>query len=141
MHAGHSITELLIALALIGALLGIAAPRFGALTDHAVVRGASAELATMLSATRRAALLRSTPASLLLDPTRARAVMVAGGDTLLARAIAGGADRVELLATRDTIRYGPGGRGLGASNATLIVHRGRAADTLWISRLGRVRAR
>lgn len=140
MRAGHSILELLIALALIGALLGVGAPSVRALADHAVVRGASAELAAVLSAARRAALLRSATASLFLDTARASVVMVAGPDTLLARAIAREPGGVRLAATRDTIRFGPGGRGLGATNATLIVRRGRAADTLWVSRLGRVRA-
>ncbi|HEX6536023.1 MAG TPA: GspH/FimT family pseudopilin [Gemmatimonadaceae bacterium] len=139
MRSGHSLIEVLIALALLGALLGFAAPRLGALSDHAVVRGASTELAAMLSAARHAALLRSAPAALLLDGTRGQAMVVAGADTVLARAIASEPGGVRFAATRDTIRYAPSGRGLGASNTTLIVRRGSAADTLWVSRLGRVR--
>lgn len=139
MRSGHSLIEVLIALALLGTLLGFAAPRLGALSDRAVVRGASAELGAMLSAARHAALLRSAPTALLLDSTRVLATIVAGTDTVLARAIAREPGGVRFGATRDTIRYGPSGRGLGASNTTLIVRRGSAADTLWVSRLGRVR--
>lgn len=45
----------------------------------------------------------------------------------------------ELLSTRDSMAYLPSGLGYGASNLTLVISKGNAADTLTISRLGRVR--
>lgn len=142
MRPAFTLLELLVALALIAALLGIAAPRFGAFADRAAVHAAAVELAGALDAARRAALVRGTTAALLLDTARAGAVVVTDGEALLARRLdTGEGAGVRLRATRDTIRYGADGRAVGASNATLVVERGRAADTLWVSRLGRVRSR
>ncbi|HEY9514050.1 MAG TPA: hypothetical protein VIQ74_00115 [Gemmatimonadaceae bacterium] len=130
--------ELVVAFTLMAILLGIVMPGLGTLRDRAAVRSAATEVAAMLASTRRAAMLRSTGAALVLDPERASATVVAGPDTLLARGL-GTELGVRLAATRDTVRYAPSGRAWGASNTTLIVQRGRAADTLWVSRLGRVR--
>jgi hypothetical protein len=59
-------------------------------------------------------------------------------DTLLVHRF--GADLgVTLEVSRDSVIYGPSGRGYGATNTTLIVRRGSAADTVTVSRLGRVR--
>ena len=44
-----------------------------------------------------------------------------------------------LIASRLTVLYGPSGRGWGASNTSIAVTRGRWVDTLFVSRLGRVR--
>jgi hypothetical protein len=46
---------------------------------------------------------------------------------------------VALEATRDSLAYGPDGLGVGAANLRLVLRRGAAADTLSVSRLGRVR--
>lgn len=136
---GYTLVELLVALAVVGTLLGIATPRLSTLHDRAVVRSATVELAALLSSTRKAAMLRSSTAALIIDQSRATATVVVGGDTIVSRALAEHSRRLEISATRDTIRYGPSGRGYGASNATIAVQRGRFADTVWVSRLGRVR--
>lgn len=138
MPRGHSLPELLIALSVIAILLGIAVPRLSTAGDRAAVRGATVELVAMLASTRRAALLRSTTVALVLDAPRVTATVVAGADTLLSRPL-GAELGVRLTSTRDTIRYGPSGRGYGASNATIILSRGSATDTLWVSRLGRAK--
>jgi Tfp pilus assembly protein FimT len=132
-------TEILVALAIVATLVGIAAPRLGALHDRAVVRTAAAELGALLATTRQAAMLRSAPAMLVLDRSRASATVIIGTDTIASRPLAERAAGLRLTATRDTIRYGPSGRGHGASNATIVVSKGAAGDTLWVSRLGRVR--
>ena len=46
---------------------------------------------------------------------------------------------VRLGATRLELRYTPNGLGYGASNTRLTIGRGRSADTVIVSRLGRVR--
>jgi prepilin-type N-terminal cleavage/methylation domain-containing protein len=137
-RAGHSLVELLIVLTLIGILLGIAAPHLSSLPDRSAVRSAAAELEAILAAGREAARLRSSIAAVVLDSARGSATIVVDADTVLARALRTELG-VELHATRDTIRYGPSGRGYGASNATIILTRRAAADTIVVSRLGRVR--
>jgi prepilin-type N-terminal cleavage/methylation domain-containing protein len=135
---GHTLIELAIALAIMTILLSIAAPRLGTLKDRASVRSATTELAAILSSARRAAMLRSTGALVVIDEARSRASVIVGADTILAHD-AGRELGVSITATRDTVLYGPNGRGWGASNTSIVVARGRWADTLFVSRLGRVR--
>jgi Tfp pilus assembly protein FimT len=119
-------------------LLGIAAPRLGTLRDRASVRSAATELAAILSSARRAAMLRSSAAMVVIDEARSTASVIVGTDTLLTHD-PGSELGVTLTATRDTVLYGPSGRGWGASNTSIVVARGSWADTIFVSRLGRVR--
>ena len=135
---GHTLIELAIALAIMAILLSIAAPRLGALRDRASVRSASTEIAAILSSARRVAMLRSSSAMVVIDEGRSIASIIAGTDTVLARDV-GSELGVTIAATRDTVLYGPSGRGWGASNTSIAVTRGRWVDTLFVSRLGRVR--
>lgn len=83
-------------------------------------------------------MLRSTAAMVVIDEGRSTASVIVGADTLLAHD-AGSELGVTITATRDTVVYGPSGRGWGASNTSIVVARGRWADTIFVSRLGRVR--
>lgn len=136
--SGHTLIELVIALAIVAILLSMAAPRIGALRDRASVRSAATEIAAILSSARRVAMLRSTGAMVVIDEGNAAASVIAGADTVLAREV-GSELGVRISATRDTVLYAPSGRGWGASNTSIVVARGRWADTLFVSRLGRVR--
>jgi hypothetical protein len=46
---------------------------------------------------------------------------------------------VRLAASRDSLAYAADGLGWGAANARLVVRRGMSAETVTVSRLGRVR--
>ena len=46
---------------------------------------------------------------------------------------------VTLRATRDTVTYAPTGLGWGLANTTIVVARGARAESVTVSRLGRVR--
>lgn len=137
-RGGHTLIELAIALVIMAILLGIAAPRLGTLRDRASVRSAATELAAILSSARRAAMLRSSAAMVVIDEARSTASVIVGADTILTHD-PGSELGVTLTATRDTVLYGPSGRGWGASNTSIVVARGRWADTIFVSRLGRVR--
>ena len=58
-------------------------------------------------------------------------------DTVFARDV-GATRRTTIAVTRDSITYAPTGLGYGAANTRIIVARGRWADTITTSRLGRV---
>jgi hypothetical protein len=45
---------------------------------------------------------------------------------------------VRLESTRDSMAYGASGLGVGAANLRIILSRGSRADTLTVSRLGRL---
>ena len=53
----------------------------------------------------------------------------------------GHAHGVTLASSRDSLAFDVRGLGYGAANLTLVARRGRAAETLVVSRLGRVRVR
>jgi len=61
-----------------------------------------------------------------------------GTDTLRKREL-GLIHEVKLSATRTSITYSPTGMGYGAANLTLVIVRGNSVDSLFVSRLGRVR--
>jgi hypothetical protein len=46
---------------------------------------------------------------------------------------------VELRATRDSLAYDPYGMGRGASNLSIVIRKGAAVETVFVSRLGRIR--
>lgn len=140
MRSGHSLSELLVVLAISAIVLGIAAPRFVVWRDGAAVRGAAVQLAQALAAGRRSALLRSEGATVTFDSAAHAAVVLAGNDTVFRTGVASEV-AVTFTPSRGTVRYAPGGFGYGAANTSVIVRRGSAADTVFVSRLGRVRLR
>ena len=139
MRNGHTLGELIVTAAIIGTLATTAMPRLGRLRDQAAVHAAASTLRAALAMARDAAMTRATPILATIDPTRSSVVVVElGGDTLLDQPL--DAERqTQLSASRDTVRYGPSGRAIGASNTTLILRRRAAAETVTVSRLGRVR--
>ncbi|HUK62546.1 MAG TPA: GspH/FimT family pseudopilin [Dongiaceae bacterium] len=138
MRAGQTLPELLTVLTIIGVLSGIALPNVKAARDQAVVRDGITELAAALNSARAAALRRDARAVAAFDTARGEARVIVERDTLLVRQV-GAELGVTLSASRDSVVYGPSGRGYGAANTTLIVRRGAVEDTITVSRLGRVR--
>jgi prepilin-type N-terminal cleavage/methylation domain-containing protein len=137
-RGGHTLIEIAIALAIMAILLSMAAPRLGTLRDRASVRSATTEIVAVLSSARRVAMLRSSSTMVVIDEARSVASIIVAADTVLAHDV-GSELGVTITATRDTILYGPSGRGWGASNTSIVLARGEWADTVFVSRLGRVR--
>jgi len=138
MSAGHTLPELLIVLTITGTLTALAAPRVQQARDHAIVRDGVTEIVATLRAARSAAQRRDARAVVAFDTAAAAAMLTVERDTVLVHRF-GAELGVTLEASRDTVIYGPSGRGYGSSNTTLIVRRGSAADTVTVSRLGRVK--
>ena len=138
MRAGQTLPELLTVLTIIGVLSAVAAPNVKAARDQAVVRDGVTELAAALNSARAAALRRDARAVAAFDTARGEARVIVEQDTLLVRQV-GAELGVRFSASRDSVVYGPSGRGYGAANTTLIVRRGAVEDTITVSRLGRVR--
>ena len=138
MSTGHTLPELLIVLTITGTLTALAAPRVQQARDHAIVRDGVTEIVATLRAARSAAQRRDARAVVSFDTAAAAAMLTVERDTVLVHQF-GAELGVTLEASRDTVIYGPSGRGYGSSNTTLIVRRGNAADTVTVSRLGRVR--
>lgn len=135
---GTTLTELAIVLAMLGILLGVGLPRVLHLRDRLAVRSAAAELKAALGYARNLAQMQARVVAIRFDTARANTITVAAPDTLQFRML-GVEHGVTLSVTRDSIAYGPSGRGYGAANTSIIISRGMAANTTFVSRLGRVR--
>lgn len=132
------IIELTIALVIAAILSAIALPRAAGFVDAMEVRGAVTEIDALFSVARHVAIARAVQASLDIDPARGVVSVRVGADTLRTREVEA-AHGVRLQSTRASITYSQTGIGYGAGNLTLIVARNLAADTIFVSRLGRVR--
>jgi Tfp pilus assembly protein FimT len=119
-------------------LYAIAIPRFTDLLDSIQVRGAAAEIQSLFGVARHTAISRSTLASVDVDPARRIVSITVNGDTTRVHDL-GQEHGVQMSATRIHMSYAPTGMGYGAANLSLIVRRNAAVDTVFVSRLGRVR--
>jgi prepilin-type N-terminal cleavage/methylation domain-containing protein len=148
-HAHHShqtqsfrtaftLLELLFVVTIIGVLTGVAIPKSRQLLDATAVHGAAGDAVNMLELARHTALTRGDRVSVDIDSAPARLTMRAGDDTLRMRN-EGTIHGVHFAASRRSVVYSQLGMGFGGSNLTLIVTRGIAAETVTVSRLGRVR--
>jgi len=138
VRRGATLVELTLSLVLLGILTTLAVPRVAAVVDRLSVRAASQDVVLALATARAAARRRADYASFVADPRAGRVRAVSGGETLFER------DEtrtrgVRLEATRESVTFAPSGLGWGAANTTIVVSRGRRADTIVTSRLGRVR--
>ena len=138
MRRGTSVLELIIVLALLAALLGFAAPLLASLRERAAVHSATTELVSVLATARHLAIARQARTAVLLDTALGSVIVLAMADTIYRRDVRA-THGISLSVSRDSIAYGPTGRGYGAANTRIVVARGSAADTITVSRLGRVR--
>lgn len=138
VRPGYTLPEAAIALAVAGILAALAIAATRALLDRAAARMAAADLASLLAEARDAALASGTAVAARADTTTGSVMLLAGRDTLVRRLV-GPLHDVRLTVTRDSLVYGALGLGRGLANARWIVRRGAAAETVLVSRLGRVR--
>ena len=137
-QAGFTLVEVAVAIAVAALLAALAIPRAAALVDGVVTRAAVDAIAGACALARSAAIMRGVHAVVTIDSARTTVRVTVAGDTLLDRSLdPDGA--LTLSATRDQVTYAPTGLGFGASNTRVIARRHAAADTLYTSRLGRVR--
>lgn len=135
---GFTIIELTIVLTIVAALCAITLPRAWQFVDRIEVRGASTEIQSLFSLARHSAIARGRQVTLDIDAGNRTIAVRAGGEVIRKREI-GLAHGVAMSTNRASITYSPIGVGYGASNLSIIVSRNRAADTIVVSRLGRVR--
>lgn len=138
MRSGFTLLETTLALVLIAIVSSMAVPAFARVRDRAAVHGATSALVSALAGARHHALRWQRRTAVRFDTAAAGAVVHAGSDTL-SRSRLRDVFGVALAATRDSIAFYPTGLGYGAANTRLIVARGAAAETVTVSRAGRVR--
>jgi prepilin-type N-terminal cleavage/methylation domain-containing protein len=138
MKSGFTLVEMSLVITLLALIAGIAVPRFSDFRDHVAVDGAVASTEALLSTARHAALRRGILTAVSFDSVAAIITVFSGADTLARRPL-GAVHGVRLAVTRDSIAFSPTGMGYGLANTRVIFTRGSVAETLTVSRLGRVR--
>ncbi len=139
MRHGFSLVEGLITVAVLVLMAGMSLPRMRHWQDRIAVDAAAASTMAMMTTARETALRLSAITAVRLDTSRSASVLViAGTDTIALRPL-GTVHGVRLETTRDSIAFGPAGLGFGAANTRIVLSRGAAADTVYVSRLGRPR--
>ena len=133
-----TLIELTIVVTIVSALAAITLLRAGAFIDSIEVRGAVTEIQSMFSLARHVAIARGAQSVLEIDPGGGRVSIRSGADVIRVRDV-GPAHGVTLSTNRTSMTYSPIGVGYGAANFSLVVSRGEVADTIVISRLGRLR--
>lgn len=136
--SGLSLAELLVVITLIGLVTLVALPRFAAARDRTAVESALSETIRTFSTARELAVLRRSTVAVVIDQVHASLEVRSRGQVVMRRGV-GAAYGVALASNRDSLVYDPRGLGFGASNLSLILRRGRVADTVVVSRLGRAR--
>ena len=138
MKRGMTAIEMVVTLSVIALVIGIVVPTFSHLRDGIAVRNATAEAMSAFALARQSAIVRGARAGLGIDRPPGHVTVTVGGEMLLRRDLEG-TYGVRLSSTRDSTGYSPLGHGFGAANLTLVIARGAIADTIWVSREGRVR--
>lgn len=137
MRRAFSLLELLTVVAVMGIVAVMSLPPWIAMRDEVAVGGAASTLVRALADARSSALIRSARHAVRADTAAASVAIHVGTDTLV-RLPLGELFGVRLAATRDSIAWAATGIGYGAANATFVVSRGASAETVTVSRAGRV---
>ena len=135
---GYTLVELVLVLTIAGLVLAIAIPRGVATLDRVSVTAASADVQATLNHARLLALAGGIAVAIDVDSARGELRVRRGVEVVMSRNV-GQAHGVSLRGTRDSLTYDPRGLGRGAANLSIIVRRGSARETVFVSRLGRVR--
>jgi type II secretion system protein H len=138
MRNAFTLLELMLVLAVLGILAGLALPHLSQAVDRIEVEGAANRLIAAHQRARIMAVTRGEVVLLSIDSTRLT-VSSQGDPNSLWADIGPAATGVELAGPARRFIFSPEGITLGLSNATLQLRRGNSTRTLVISRLGRIR--
>lgn len=138
MRHAFTIIELTVTICILGVISAIAMPSVGKLLDRVRVRGAVLEIESLFSGARHIAIARSSQTTADIDTVNQAMYVSVGVDTLRKREI-GKEHGVRLSASRVRMSYSATGMGYGAANLSVFVRRSSFVDTVFVSRLGRLR--
>jgi Tfp pilus assembly protein FimT len=137
-RSATTLPELVVVIALVALISGFVLPAFKRTLDRIETRGAARETMMAFFTARAQAIALGRRTWISLDAKGGRVLVVSRGDTLLMRAVVA-EHGVTMTATRDSMAFYPDGLGLGGANVSIIFARGSAADTVIVSREGRVK--
>ena len=137
-RSGTTLVEQIVIITVLGVLAALVARSISQQLDKLAVRNAAREARDIFASAREFAVARGVRTAVQIDPLLAELRAHAGADTLVTRPLRG-LHGVTLSTSRDSMAYSPSGLGYGASNLRIIVVKRAAAETVTVSRLGRVR--
>ena len=137
-QTGFTLVELVLVMIVmaLATLMGIR--QFQLLMDRLATRDAVRAASSIIARARDESLALHTAVSVCID-TVASSLELRSRDGPIATVPLRSTYGVTLSTTRDSITFDMRGLGYGAANLTLVARRGRSADTLVVSRLGRTR--
>lgn len=138
MRRAFTLVELMLVLAVLGILLGIAIPGLSLLLDRIEVEAAATHIVAAHQRARLLAITHGQVVRLSIDGARI-AIYPRNGPTPLWSESGPLDTRVTLAGGAHQFTFSPEGFTLGLSNASLQLARGTSRRTVVISRLGRVR--
>ena len=138
LRSAFTIIELTIVVCVLAVLSAIAMPTATRLVDRIRVRAAVTEIESLFEAARHIAIVRATQTSVEIDTAERMISVTVDGDTVRRGAL-GAELGVHLAANRSAMTYSPTGVGYGAANLSVVVGKNSSVDTIFVSRLGRVR--
>jgi hypothetical protein len=138
MRPGYTLAETMLVTVIAGIVMAVVVPRGIRALDRIVVQSAAGDVRATLATARALAIAGATGVTVDVDSATGTLRVRRGAEIVLTRGI-GHAHGVRLTRTRDSLTYSMRGLGRGAANLSIVVGRGHAAETVFVSRLGRVR--
>jgi Tfp pilus assembly protein FimT len=117
----------------------LAVPKLTDWSARLAVARAAGEVSGFYQQARLAATFRSVPARITLTSDSLIAADLDHPDSVLIWQPGPARLGVSLSASRNVLRFYPNGFALGASNTTIVLRKGEVAETMTVSRLGRLR--
>ena len=137
---GFTVLELMVVICIAGLLASLWLPRAARSMDWITTQRALRDITTALAVARHGAVLQGTRARLTIraDTLRIDRLETTGWQPWW-RGPGPASHGVLLQVSNPIVVFGPNGMGWGASNTTIIVSRGSQAETITVSRVGRVK--
>jgi prepilin-type N-terminal cleavage/methylation domain-containing protein len=140
MSKGFTLLELMVVITLAAILFAFWVPRAANLMDWIETERALRDVTTALAVGRNGAVLQSTRARITFAPDTLRIDRFgAQGWEPWWRTPGPSSRGVTLVTSNPVVIFGPTGMGWGASNTTITLRRGSQAETITLSRVGRVK--
>jgi prepilin-type N-terminal cleavage/methylation domain-containing protein len=140
MSKGFTLPELIVVLCIAAILLGFWVPRAARLMDWLETEQAVRDVTTAFAVGRNGAILQSTRARITFrsDTLRIDRLGPHGWEAWW-RTPGPASHGVTLEVSNPVVEFGPTGMGWGASNTKIVLRRGSQAETITMSRVGRVK--
>ena len=137
---GFTVLELVVVICIAGLLAAIAIPRAARLLDWIATERALRDVTTALAVARHGAVLHATRARLTITADSLRIDRLERQEWEPWWRKPGPASHgVVLQVSNPVVVFGPTGMGWGVSNTRIVLRRGSQAETVTVSRVGRVK--